>query len=580
MSEFIGSQISLISKSDIRYVGTLVEINSEKSTVSLDNVRSFGTEGRKGGKDEYAPSSAVYEQIVFRGSDVKDLRIEEPAKDKAPQPPMPDDPAIIGVQQQSQSQPQPRQERAPNQPRPQEPQNFPPVPQGFPQGYPPYGGPHFQNRFPPQGGFPGGPPPFPGPGPGYGMAPYGAPPGWYGPGQGFNQPPGPFNAAPIGPPGQQNQNQPPPGPKGGAAPIGPPVSMEDKPKVAEADGAAKPAETKSASKSPAPGVAAKQPPPPPVDSKPDVAAALAPPPVQPVQSTAPKTAPTGPRSGRIIPAVPLPSPGMSKTVPVAAQPSASSSNNPPMQPATSQQTYQSATQAATAAVAAAMAKLEVGQGKAPTPNTAAGGLDNLTRRVNEMRADDQIRHGRQPGTGGYAAGHRGGRGGGRGRGGGHQNVKIEVPATDFDFASANAKFNKQDLVKEAIASGSPLGADMSSPPTADLTTNGHANGAAADADKEVEIPPAAYDKTSSFFDNISSELKDRDDAASRRGQEFRTEERRKNMETFGQGSVDGYRGGYRGRGRGRGRGGRGYGFRGRGGAPRGRGGAQTAAGDL
>lgn len=78
------------------YVGTLVEINSEASTVSLDNVRSFGTEGRKGGKDEYPPSDVVYEQIVFRGSDVKDLRIEEPVKEKAP-PAMPQDPAIIGV---------------------------------------------------------------------------------------------------------------------------------------------------------------------------------------------------------------------------------------------------------------------------------------------------------------------------------------------------------------------------------------------------------------------------------------------------------------------------------------------------
>ena len=57
-------------------------------------MRSFGTEGRKGGKDEYPPSDVVYEQIVFRGSDVKDLRIEEQVKEK---PAMPQDPAIIGV---------------------------------------------------------------------------------------------------------------------------------------------------------------------------------------------------------------------------------------------------------------------------------------------------------------------------------------------------------------------------------------------------------------------------------------------------------------------------------------------------
>lgn len=57
-------------------------------------MRSYGTEGRRGGKDEFGPSDAVYEQIVFRGSDVKDLRIEETPKEKAP---MPQDPAIIGV---------------------------------------------------------------------------------------------------------------------------------------------------------------------------------------------------------------------------------------------------------------------------------------------------------------------------------------------------------------------------------------------------------------------------------------------------------------------------------------------------
>jgi protein LSM14 len=147
---------------------------------------------------------------------------------------------------------------------------------------------------------------------------------------------------------------------------------------------------------------------------------------------------------------------------------------------------------------------------------------------------------------------------------------MEVPTTDFDFESSNAKFNKQDLVKEAIASGSPLG-DASVAPTAEAISNGQANGGESE---DIVIPPSAYNKSSSFFDNISSELKDREEAASKRGQEFRTEERRKNMETFGQGSVDGYRGGFRGRGRGRGRA-RGFGFRGRG-VPRGRGGAQSS----
>jgi len=81
-----------------RYVGTLHEINSENSTVALENVTSFGTEGRRNGAEELPPSDAIYEYIVFRGSDVKDLRIEEQPKESKPPPPqMPNDPAILGV---------------------------------------------------------------------------------------------------------------------------------------------------------------------------------------------------------------------------------------------------------------------------------------------------------------------------------------------------------------------------------------------------------------------------------------------------------------------------------------------------
>jgi len=60
-------------------------------------VRSFGTEGRRG-QNEVPPSDNVFEYIVFRGSDVKDLKIEEPAKKVEPPPRgVPDDPAILTV---------------------------------------------------------------------------------------------------------------------------------------------------------------------------------------------------------------------------------------------------------------------------------------------------------------------------------------------------------------------------------------------------------------------------------------------------------------------------------------------------
>ncbi|QSL66055.1 hypothetical protein MERGE_003192 [Pneumocystis wakefieldiae] len=93
--EYLNSKISLISQSGIRYIGILHDINSKDSTISLKNVRSYGTEGRKGNPREEIPASEnIFEYIVFRGSDVKDLKIEEPAPPKSSIQ-VPNDPAIL-----------------------------------------------------------------------------------------------------------------------------------------------------------------------------------------------------------------------------------------------------------------------------------------------------------------------------------------------------------------------------------------------------------------------------------------------------------------------------------------------------
>jgi len=57
--QFLGSTISLVSKSDIRYIGTLQAINTEESTISLSSVRSLGKEGRS--LPDLPPSDTVYE---------------------------------------------------------------------------------------------------------------------------------------------------------------------------------------------------------------------------------------------------------------------------------------------------------------------------------------------------------------------------------------------------------------------------------------------------------------------------------------------------------------------------------------
>lgn len=77
---YIGSQISLISKSEIRYEGTLHSIQAKEHTVSLSNVTSFGTEGRRGDGQEIPASSEVYGLIIFRGSDIKDLTVIKSAQ--------------------------------------------------------------------------------------------------------------------------------------------------------------------------------------------------------------------------------------------------------------------------------------------------------------------------------------------------------------------------------------------------------------------------------------------------------------------------------------------------------------------
>lgn len=100
---------------------------------------------------------------------------------------------------------------------------------------------------------------------------------------------------------------------------------------------------------------------------------------------------------------------------------------------------------------------------------------------------------------------------------------------EFNFAESNAKFSKEALAQE-VAGGSPSGSPSVIPPS--------------------HSKDEFYNKNSSFFDNISSTTKERFEGSDNNmtGYQRRGEERKLNMETFGQDSV------YNNRGRGRGRG--------------------------
>lgn len=316
------------------------------------------------------------------------------------------------------------------------------------------------------------------------------------------------------------------------------------------------------------------PPPPPTESKPDIAAALAPPalPAGKENFLINKPPPPGPKNARIMPAIPRQSPATNPAVPVnGALPSTSGTilaenkQTPAkaeatrLAPSAPSKTTEAMNKEAKAAVAAAMAKLPSVSGKKNEVNGNAE-LENPARNFNETRNNENPRNSRQRGTHGVTSSHRGGRGGYRdGRPQGEQQVKkVDVPTTDYDFVSANAKFNKQDLVKEAIASGSSIEISADAANRTEFPAESSVDGGRKRSESSVILPiTPIYNKSSSFFDNISSESKDRDDVNAKKagGREFRNEEQKKNLETFGQGSVDnGYRVNYRGRGNGRGRG--------------------------
>ncbi|KAI1619549.1 G2/M phase checkpoint control protein Sum2 [Exophiala viscosa] len=524
MDHLIGQRFNLISKSEIRYIGTLHEINPEQSTIALENVYSFGTEDRKVEKF-IPPSQQKYGFIVFRGNDVKDIKIAEDEQPQpSPPPNMPNDPAILNA-----SQPGP----APG---------GPPRDNHFsPPGYPPH--PAFGGYYPPgQFGRGYGPPPG-GFGPGPGFSPYGPPPpGYFGPpgGQGFPQGPGPQHfqpPPPIGPPGQRNIPQPQLPPQSTpdshpSAPAAPSNQTSELPVDNKAPQAAFPTVGKDAQASGPPQL------------KPTLAEVAARAQKQPSAGQAPsaKIAAPGPsRTNKVAPAIPFTVNQKSFTpvaAPAADGPPTNGAPTKPSKPVSSQAAMDEAARQAKEAVAAAMAKLNP-QAATSQQAAPAAAVDALTKKVAEMSTSNAPT---APARGGRG-GPRGGRGGNYGRGG---SRKIEIPQSDFDFESANAKFSKEDLIKEAIATGSP--------PVAGSEDNIHTDGADTDAAasstpqrKDSVSTATTYNRSTSFFDNISSEAKDREEGSGGNGRQVRSEEFKKNVETFGQGNVDG---GYRGRGRG------------------------------
>jgi len=215
-------------------------------------------------------------------------------------------------------------------------------------------------------------------------------------------------------------------------------------------------------------------------------------------------------------------------------------------------------------------------------HTAAASLETVERALGDLRVSN--------GNDG-----RGGRGGRRGYsnnaggGGGAKVEQIKVPATDFDFESSNAKFDKAALSPRGTGKrvvGSVDEDEVATNPS-DVEGEGESNGKVRskekekeDGEKEREKEKAAYNPQKSFFDSLSSSTQGPPPPSGRGGagegrrgggrggggigRNRREEERERNVATFGEpggvglmgpGAYVGGWGGYGRRGGRRGRGG-------------------------
>jgi protein LSM14 len=202
-------------------------------------------------------------------------------------------------------------------------------------------------------------------------------------------------------------------------------------------------------------------------------------------------------------------------------------------------------------------------------HSAAASLETVERALGDLRVNGGGTNTMHPSRGGGGrCGHVGG-GGPRG-GRGNEIEHINVPATDFDFESSNAKFEK--------TARSPI-------TPKDNATNGDASGNSSEGPEGEKEFGLAYNKSTSFFDSLSSSAdapapgaggghngggRGKRGGGGGIGRNRREEERERNVATFGEpGGVGllgpgGYVGGWGGYGR---RGGRPRRGGGRGGHP-------------
>lgn len=65
----------LITKKEVKYEGVLFEVDRQNKTMSLRQVRSLGTEGRRNGVNDIPPDDKILGNVKFRVDLIKTFKI-------------------------------------------------------------------------------------------------------------------------------------------------------------------------------------------------------------------------------------------------------------------------------------------------------------------------------------------------------------------------------------------------------------------------------------------------------------------------------------------------------------------------
>ena len=73
----------LITKKEVKYEGVLFEVDRKNKTMSLKQVCSKGTEGRRNGVNEIPPDDKILGSVKFRVDLIKTFKIIEQQEEQA-----------------------------------------------------------------------------------------------------------------------------------------------------------------------------------------------------------------------------------------------------------------------------------------------------------------------------------------------------------------------------------------------------------------------------------------------------------------------------------------------------------------